>query len=210
MRAAHQPLPGALPVAVPEWRRGPAGRLAGRLAMAGGLLVAALATATCGGGGGGGPTGPPPPSSSIVFTAAGGGSLQLASGAGTQGSTLVLELRSTGVQDLYGVAFHLSYPTTVLRFSAATEGTLLNAGGTVPTSFQFVDSPAGNLVVGLTRLGRVAGTAAAGTLLTLQFSGVATGSGNLGFSVNRASDSFGNPISVVWAGGSVQVTIVPP
>jgi hypothetical protein len=210
MKAAPQPVPGALPAAVPEWRRGLAGRLARRLAMAGGLLVAALATATCGGGGGGsGPTGPPPPSSSIVFTAAAGGSLQLASGAGTQGTTLVLELRSTGVQDLYGVAFHLSYPTAVLRFSGAAEGTLLNAGGTVPTSFQFVDSPAGNLVVGLTRLGRVAGTAAAGTLLTLQFTGVATGSGNLAFSANRAIDSTGNTILVAWAGGTVQVTIVP-
>jgi hypothetical protein len=207
VRAAPRPAPDTLPPAAPRWWRG----LARRLAMAGGLLAVALATARCGGGGGGGgPTGPPPPSSTIVFTAAGGGSLQLASGAGTQGTTLVLELRSTGVQDLYGVAFHLSYPTTVLRFSGASEGTLLNAGGTVPTSFQIVDSPAGNLVIGLTRLGRVAGTAAAGTLLTLQFSGVATGSGTLAFTANRASDSQGNPISVAWAGGSVQATILPP
>lgn len=171
--------------------------------------AAALASASCGGGGGSGPTGPPPPTSSVVFTASGSGSLLLANGAATQGTTLALEVRSTGVADLYGLAFHLSYPTAALRFVGATEGSLLNAGGTVPTSFQFVDSPAGNLVVGLSRLGRVAGTAAAGTLMTLQFSGVASGSGNLTFSANQASDSQGNPISVSWAGGSVQVTIVP-
>jgi hypothetical protein len=183
-----------------------AARLVAALAMA----AAVLGSASCGGGGGGGgPTGPPPPSSSVVFTAAGGGSLLLASGAGTQGTTLALEVRSTGVADLYGLAFHLSYPTAALRFVTATEGGVLSAGGSVPMSFQVVDSPAGNVVVGLSRLGRVAGTAAAGTLMTLQFSGIATGSGNLTFSANQASDSQGNPISVAWAGGSVQVTIVP-
>jgi Cohesin domain len=175
------------------------------------LAVLATSVAACGGGGGGGgPTGPPPPATTIVFTPTGGGNVQLASGAGTQGATLALEVRTTGVQDLYGLAFHLSYPVAALRFTGATEGTVLNAGGTVPTSFQIVDSPPGNLVVGLTRLGRVSGTAASGTLLTLRLTAAASGSGNLAFSNNVASDSGGNAISGLgWAGGSVQVTLVP-
>jgi hypothetical protein len=185
--------------------------VAARLVAAASIAAAALASASCGGGGGGGggPTAPPPPSSSVVFTAAGGGNVLLASGAATQGTMLALEVRSTGVTDLYGLAFHLSYPTAALRFAGATEGGLLNAGGTVTTSFQFVDSPAGNLVIGLSRLGRVSGTAAAGTLMTLQFTGIASGSGNLAFSANQASDSQGSPIAVSWAGGAVQVTLVP-
>lgn len=176
------------------------------------LAVLATSVAACGGGGGGGggPTGPPPPATSIVFTSAGGGNVQLASGVGTQGATLALEVRTTGIQDLYGLAFHLSYPVAALRFTGATEGIVLNAGGTVPTSFQIVDSPPGNLVVGLTRLGRVSGTASSGTLLTLRLTAAASGNGNLAFSSNVASDSGGNPISgLSWAGGSVQVTLVP-
>ncbi|HEY6320789.1 MAG TPA: cohesin domain-containing protein, partial [Thermoanaerobaculia bacterium] len=115
-----------------------------------------------------------------------------------------------GVQDLYGLAFHLSYPVAALRFTGATEGSVLNAGGTVPTAFQIADSPPGNLVVGLTRLGPVSGTAASGTLMTLQLTAAATGSGNLAFSNNVATDSQGNVISgVTWAGGSVQVTLLP-
>ena len=176
------------------------------------LAVLATSVAACGGGGGGGggPTGPPPPATTIVFTPAGGGNVLLASGAGTQGATLAIEVRTTGVQDLYGLAFHLAYPVGALRFTGATEGSVLNAGGTVATSFQIVDSPPGNVVVGLTRLGRVSGTAASGTLMTLQLTAAASGTGNLAFSSNVASDSSGNVISgLAWAGGSVQVTLVP-
>jgi hypothetical protein len=175
------------------------------------LAVLATSVAACGGGGGGGgPTGPPPPATTIVFTPAGGGNVLLASGSGTQGTTLSIEVRTTGVQDLYGLAFHLAYPVAALRLTGHTEGSVLNAGGTVPTSFQIVDSPPGNLVVGLTRLGRVQGTAASGTLMTLQLTAAASGSGNLAFSSNVASDSLGNVIpGLTWAGGSVQVTLVP-
>jgi hypothetical protein len=177
------------------------------------LAVIAMTAAACGGGGGGGgtgPTGPPPPTTTIVFTPAGGGSVMLAGGTGTQGTTLSLEVRTTGIQDLYGLAFHLTYPVAALHFTGATEGSVLNAGGGVPTSFQIVDSPPGNLVVGLTRLGKVPGTAASGTLITLQLTAVASGTGNLAFSSNVASDSQGNVIpGVTWAGGAVQVTLVP-
>jgi hypothetical protein len=187
-------------------------RRPGLLLGAAALAVAAISVAACGGGGGGGggPTGPPPPATSIVFTPAGGGNVLLASGAGTQGTTLTLEVRTTGIQDLYGIAFHLSYPVGALRFTGSTQGGVLDAGGTVPTSFQIVDSPPGNLVVGLTRLGKVSGTAASGTLMTLQLTAAASGSGTLAFSSNLASDSQGNVIpGVAWAGGSVQVTLVP-
>lgn len=176
------------------------------------LATTAMSVAACGGGGGGGgvPTGPPPPGTSVVFTASGGGNVLLASGAGTQGATLVLEVRTAGVQDLYGVAFHLSYPVGSLHFTGAAEGSVLSTGGTVPTSFQIVASPPGNLVVGLTRLGKVSGTAAAGTLMTIQLTAAASGSGNLAFSSTLAGDSSGNAIpGLTWSGGAVQVTVVP-
>jgi hypothetical protein len=183
--------------------------LRGSLAVV--AVVAALALASCGGGGGGGgPTGPPPPTSGIVFTpAAGSSGIQLASGAGSQGTTLALDVRTTGIHDLYGVAFHLTYPTAVLRFTGATEGGVLNGSGGTPTSFQVVEAPAGNLVIGLTRLGPVPGTSAAGTLMTLQFTGIASGTGTLAFTNVLATDSSGNPVpGLTWAAGTVQATIV--
>ncbi len=196
----------------PPEMRGAAGRSRWPWLLRGVLaLVQALALTACGGGGGGGgPTGPPPPTSAIVFPpAAGGSGIQLASGPGSQGVTLALDVRTTGIHDLYGVAFHLTYPTAVLRFTGAVEGGVLNGSGGTPTSIQAVEAPAGNLVVGLTRLGPVPGTSAAGILMTLQFTGIASGSGALAFADVLATDSAGNPITgLIWAAGTVQTTIV--
>ncbi|HVT59250.1 MAG TPA: cohesin domain-containing protein [Thermoanaerobaculia bacterium] len=178
-------------------------------ALACGMLLALLAA--CGGGGGGSPTGPPPPPSSIVFTPATGGAagISLAAGSSSDPTTLVLEVRANGLSDLYGIAFNLSYPTAVLHFAGGSEGSLLNAGGTVATSLQVAEAPPGNLIVGLSRLGVVAGTSGSGVLLTLRFTGVASGSGQFAFARNVAGDSSGAPIgSAAWTAGSVQVTIV--
>src|SRR5580693_7865842 len=108
--------------------------------------------AACGGGGSGGgtPTGP---------------------------TTLVLDVHAGAVTDLYGVAFNLTYPKQVLQFAGATEGTFENAAGSVNTAFQVTESPAGTLVVAVSRLGAVAGASGSGTLVTLRFTSTASGSG---------------------------------
>jgi hypothetical protein len=174
------------------------------LAAAGCLIVAA-----CGGGGGGsGPTAPPPPQSGLAFTSAGSGSgISLATASGSQGNTLVLAVNSSGIQNLYGIGFHLTYPYTVMHYTASAEGSILNAGGAVGTSFQVVESPPGTLIVGLSRLGVAGGTSAAGALMTLQFSAAASGSGTLAFLHDEAADNNGNPIAgVSWNGGTVVAT----
>lgn len=173
------------------------------------LAPVLAAAAACGGGGGGGsPTGPPPPQSGITFTASGNGTgISLVNGAGSGGNTLNLAVESSGIQDLYGVAFHLSYPYGVMHYTGSAQGTLLSAGG-VATTFQIVEAPSGNLVVGVTRLGPVPGTSAAGTLLTLQFTAVASGSGTLAFSANQAVNSGGSAIPALsWNAGGVQVNL---
>ena len=173
------------------------------------VLIVALAACGGGGGGGGGPTAPPPPPPppppGIVFTAQGtatANSISLASGAGTTANTLILEVRATQVTDLYGVAFDLAYPNTALQFVRATPGQLLANG-----SVQAVPSTPGTLVVGGTHLGNVAGANGSGVVMTLEFSALAAGSGNLAFSRNTAFDSDGDSMAGVgWVAGSVTVT----
>jgi hypothetical protein len=176
------------------------------------LLVPFLvAAAACGGGGGGStPTSPPPPESGITFTASGNGTgISLTSAAGSEGTTLELALQSGGVQDLYGVAYHLVYPYSVMHYTGSTQGTLLSASGAVATSFLVSEAPPGTLIVGLTRLGVVPGVSTAGTLMTLQFTAVATGSGTLSFASNQAINSTSAPITAIsWNAGSVQATVV--
>jgi hypothetical protein len=174
------------------------------------LLPLLVAAAACGSGGGGSPTSPPPPQTGITFTPSGSGAgVSLATGAGSQGTTLDLQVQSSGIQDLYGVAFHLVYPFSVMHYTGATEGVVLNGGGTVPTTLQVVEAPSGTLIVGLTRLGTAAGTSSPGALMTLHFSAVASGSGSLSFTNDGAVASGGTPITgISWNGGTVQSTIV--
>jgi hypothetical protein len=130
-------------------------------------------------------------------------SLSLARTNGTDPNQLVLELRATGVTDLYAVAFDLTYPSS-LRYDSSSEGTWLSASGAVPTSLQ-IGQQSGRLVVGLSRLGAVGGATGDGALLTLRFSAVTTGNGALEFVGPSAYNSFNVAYTAQWIGGSVAV-----
>lgn len=176
--------------------RGTAGLLAG-------LLVLAV-LAACGGGGG--PTKPPPVTSSLTFTAsgAGGGSaIALARTGPTGGRDLHLAVEAREVAGLYGVAFDLGYPASVLAYEGATAGEFLAEGG-FQVSLQVAEE-SGNLIVGITRLGDVPGASGSGTLATLRFRSIGSGTGALSFSRTQAVDAGGRAIGAIgFVGGSVQ------
>ena len=165
----------------------------------------------CGGGGGGGgtpttPT-PPPAPSGITWTSAGAAnpsSITLRRQVGNTGSTLVLEVVATSVQDLYGVAFDVLYPANLLSFQGATEGSFLNDGGE-QTSFQAAGT-GGTLILGVTRLGNAPGTSGSGVLMTLRFSAAGNGGSTVRFDNNFGIDPEGARLAgLEWAGGSVTV-----
>lgn len=193
-----------------------ASRSAGRtlLAVLGlAVLVLAVLNLACGGGGGGGGGGgtpPTQPNASLTFTQAGGGgngSIVLER-ANVGATTLVLDLRVTGVTDLYGVAFDLSFPSNLLQFvSPATEGPFLSQGGS-STSLLVDENPTGNLVVGLSRLGATPGQTGSGVLLTLTFTAIGSGSGTIQFVAPQALNSNGAVIGgLAFEGGTVTVQL---
>jgi hypothetical protein len=175
-----------------------------------GSALALAALAACGGGGGSnGPTSPPPPMAGIVFSGASGGTsnvISLVAESATSPTTLALDLRASGVANLYGVAFSLTYPTNVLQFNSATEGTFLNAAGTSATTFQETETPTGTVVVGISRLGAVQGASGSGILATFHFTAAGSGTGAFAFSRNAGLDSTGAPLNLTWTAGTVQVT----
>ena len=176
------------------------------------LTVVLLLVLACGGGGGGGsPTEPTPTPSptptptqpSITFTpqSPGPSGISLVSAAGSNATTLILEVRATSISDLYGVAFDLSYPATLLQHVRSTQGPML-AGGTFQGSVT-----AGRLVMGLSNLGPVPGTSGSGVLMTFEFRAIGAGEGTFTFSKNQAVDSQGQAIAgLTWSAGTVRVT----
>lgn len=175
-------------------------------------ILSLLVVAACGGGGGG-PTAPPPPPqppAGVSFTASGASgpqTLSLRESPAGNDQRLVLELFAEQVSSVYGVAFDLRYPTAVLQFDAIVEGAFLGSGG-ADTTLQIAESPAGNLIVGLTRLGRIGGASGSGVLLTLEFSVVGSGDGNLSFIGNEAVNPEGEPLTgISWGAGSVSASL---
>jgi len=167
-----------------------------------------LALLACGGGGGGGggPTEPPPPQAGIVVTptAAPTTGVSIASGAATTRSTLILEIRANSVNDLYGLAFDLRYPSTILQLVQASSGAFLGNA----TLESAPGSGTGVLIVGLSKLGAVSGTNGSGVLMTLEFRAIATGTGSFTFEKNSAVNSSGQTITNFgWSAGTVQVTL---
>jgi hypothetical protein len=174
------------------------------------ILLLPLAVLACGGGGGGsGPTEPPPPpppTPGIVVTPASApaSGVSIASGTGTTQSTLILEIRASSVNDLYGVAFDLRYPSNLLQLVQTSSGPFLGSA-----NFQSVPGTSSGLViVGLSKLGAVSGTSGSGVLMTLEFRAIAAGQGSFSFEKNSAVTSSGQPVSGFgWSAGTVQVTL---
>lgn len=119
---------------------------------------------------------------------------------------LTVELMANSVDDLYGIAFDLSFPSDILELDSSSEGDFLDDGGTTQTTFQIAEPADGQLIVGLSRLGNVVGADGSGVLLLLNFRSVASGSGSFVFSTNVGFDSLGQELNLSWAAGSVTVT----
>lgn len=181
-------------------------------AAAAALLAAAtilLAPACGGGGGGGGPTEPPPPpppTSGITFNPAstGGNSTVTLVRMGSGNDRLSLQVQANNVNDFYGAGFDVQFPTALFTFGGFDEGTFLGSGGNAD-AFQVAENPAGNLVIGATRLGAVGGASGSGTVMVLHFDAVANGNGQIAFSDAQAFDANGAPTGVSFSGGSVMV-----
>ncbi len=171
------------------------------------ITAATWTAAGCGGGGGGG-GGPTQPQAGVTFTPAsspGARSVFLRQGAGGSTTSLVLEVAANQVENLYGVAFDLTFPSALLDFESVAEGSFLGAPGGGQTSLQLAEVSAGRLVIGLTQLGEAAGASGSGTLLTLRFSSLAAGSQALAFAQNAGYDGAGQAQTLTWIAGSVTV-----
>ncbi len=173
------------------------------------LLLLPFALLACGGGGGGGPTEPPPPpppTPGITVTPAGvpASGVSIAAGAGTTQSTLILEIRANSVNDLYGVAFDLRYPSGILQLVQTSAGPFLGS----PNLQSVPGSGSGLVIIGLSKLGSVSGNSGSGVLMTLEFRAIAAGQGSFSFEQNSAVSSSGQTISGFgWSAGTVQVVL---
>ncbi len=185
------------------------------------LLAASLGLlglSACGGGGGGGggtlpPTQPPTPPTGATFTPdgpAGANSISLAAGQGGSATVFVLDVVETNVSDLYAVSVDIEFPNNLMNFrqNRTSEGVFLKGDDKAKTELIIEERPAGNLVIGYSRLEQVDGVDGSGVLFSIEFTLVSSGSGSFDLLRTALVDPFGETQDgVSWVGGSIRVTI---
>ncbi len=134
------------------------------------------------------------------------------SGGSSTCDLMVVDLTVTDVNDLFAANFVVTYPSSVVRFSSASElGSVLAADGAA-LSLQSSETTLGNLTIGITRLNETTGVNAVGgnLLVRLNFVRAATsGSGVISFGQNELLDSSQPPAvipGITWSGGNVTIS----
>ncbi|MBK7580477.1 MAG: hypothetical protein IPI67_09760 [Myxococcales bacterium] len=171
------------------------------------LIAFAIALVACSSDDGGGGSAKPKPKETFVFEPA-------ATPAGTSvtlrqkeltSERLVLELVGHSVSELYGVAFRLSYDSSVLGFDKLEASSVWS--GSPPVTLGVVKTP-GVLVATVTEKGKAAGVAGSEVVLgQLSFNFVAGQKpASLEFRANRSAvvGTDGRELAKVgWAGGAL-------
>ena len=125
-------------------------------------------------------------------------------------STVLLDVRVTGVPDLFAFQFDIEFDPAVLSAGSNTEGSFLPGGGAtffIPGS---VDNIAGIIsFTADTLTGFVPGVNGSGSLALIEFTAIASGASAVKLSNVVLLDSALNDIAAGTANGSVTVSAVP-
>lgn len=124
------------------------------------------------------------------------------------GSVVTVDVGVTGVTNLYGYQFDLTYNPSVLSGVSVSEGPLLASGGNstyfVPGT---IDNVGGTVAATAdTILSAVPGVSGSGELAVFTFDAIGAGTSTLGIQNELLIDSGFNPIADTTTGGSVTVT----
>ncbi|MCV2351251.1 cohesin domain-containing protein [Paucibacter sp. Y2R2-4] len=127
-----------------------------------------------------------------------------------QGSTVSLDVLISGISDLYGYQFSLSFDPKILQASGVSEGSFLSSGGNTFGGNGTIDNSLGSIeLVFNSLIGAVPGVSGNGTLAQISFNVTGAGSSTLNFSDVIFLDSSLADLPVQIQNGSLQALPVP-
>ena len=128
----------------------------------------------------------------------------------TQGSPLTVNVLISGITDLYGYQFNLSFNPAVLQASTVTEGSFLSGAGSTFFGGGTINNTTGTIsFVFDSLIGAIPGASGSGVLASISFTTPGLGTSPMSFSNTLFLDSNSAAIAVNSLTGSVQVTPVP-
>ncbi len=152
----------------------------------------------------------------LIFAAAGsllGGtiSVQPSTLDVTEGETFSLDIDIANVADLYAFQFDLGFDPTILAAESVTEGSFLPSGGSTIFFPGTIDNMGGTIAFNAdTLVGAIPGVSGGGTLASVEFEALATGTSVISLNDVELLDSNFNLIDYSAANGSVLVTTPEP
>lgn len=131
-----------------------------------------------------------------------------------KGSTFSLEVKISSVSELFAWQFNLTWDSTLMYATNASEGDFLNAWDQKPTHFfgaEYIDEIPGSVFVGATILGEDwKGTSGSGTLATVNFTVIEKGETPLNLTNTKLLEVVGAKISHTTKDGLFTNLAIPP
>ena len=126
------------------------------------------------------------------------------------GQTFSVDVMISGITDLYGYQFSLSFDPALLHANSSSEGSFLSSAGSTFGDPGTIDNTGGMLSSAFYVLnGAVPGATGSGMLIHMSFTALAAGTATLNFSDVIFQNSALADIAVTAQPGTVAVTAVP-
>ena len=116
----------------------------------------------------------------------------------TQGSQATIDVVVEGVTDLRGANIILNFDATKLQYASSTAGSFIPSATLL---VQSIDNTNGTVTLDIAGLGLSAYASGTGTIITVVFDTIASGSTNITFGTTQLRDKDNNPISHTTSSG---------
>ncbi len=129
----------------------------------------------------------------------------------TDGQTFSLDIDIVNITDLYAFQFDIGFDPTILAAVSVTEGSFLPSGGSTIFFPGTIDNVGGTITSNADALvGAISGVSGSGTLASIEFDAIGTGTSAIGLANVFLLDSNLNSITASATNGEVTVSAATP
>lgn len=119
--------------------------------------------------------------------------------------TFTVQVRIDNGSDVFAVPFSIKYDPNVLEVMGLHEGSYLKKDSGQTTFLTSIDKDKGKIDIGLTRLGQIGGVSGSGTLASIVFRVLKSGTTSLSFANGKPMDSRLNALPARFVHGKVEM-----
>jgi hypothetical protein len=121
------------------------------------------------------------------------------------GETFTVQVKIDNGSNIFAVPLNIEYDPGILEITSLHEGSYLKKDGSQTSFLTSVDRDRGKITVGLARLGHIGGVSGSGTLMSMAFKALRSGTALLSFADGKPVDSELNVLPAEFIRGEIRV-----